>query len=57
MAPAATTTGSAASVGGRLPFLNSARMSYVCGEVLWTDGGFNGALTTGRTIGFDAPAE
>jgi hypothetical protein len=23
-------------------------MSYVTGEVLWTDGGFYGAVTTGR---------
>jgi hypothetical protein len=28
--------------------LCSPRMSYVAGEVLWTDGGFFGALTTGR---------
>jgi NAD(P)-dependent dehydrogenase (short-subunit alcohol dehydrogenase family) len=31
-----------------LVLLGSPRMSYVGGEVLWTDGGFNGALTTGR---------
>ncbi|WP_419928844.1 SDR family oxidoreductase [Candidatus Poriferisocius sp.] len=31
-----------------LVLLNSRRMSYVCGEVLWTDGGFMGALQTGR---------
>jgi hypothetical protein len=28
--------------------LSSKRMSYVTGEVLWTEGGFLGALTTGR---------
>jgi hypothetical protein len=28
--------------------LNSPLMSYVNGEVLWTDGGFLSALTTGR---------
>ena len=31
-----------------LVMLCSPRMSYVAGEVLWTDGGFYGALTTGR---------
>jgi NAD(P)-dependent dehydrogenase (short-subunit alcohol dehydrogenase family) len=31
-----------------LVMLNSPRMSYVTGEVLWTDGGFLGALTTGQ---------
>jgi NAD(P)-dependent dehydrogenase (short-subunit alcohol dehydrogenase family) len=31
-----------------LVMLNSPHMSYVTGEVLWTDGGFLGALTTGR---------
>jgi NAD(P)-dependent dehydrogenase (short-subunit alcohol dehydrogenase family) len=31
-----------------LVLLNSSRMSYVSGEVLWTDGGFQGALVTGR---------
>ena len=31
-----------------LVMLNSPRMSYVSGEVLWTDGGFLGAMTTGR---------
>jgi NAD(P)-dependent dehydrogenase (short-subunit alcohol dehydrogenase family) len=31
-----------------LIMLNSPRMSYVTGEVLWTDGGFQGALVTGR---------
>jgi NAD(P)-dependent dehydrogenase (short-subunit alcohol dehydrogenase family) len=31
-----------------LVLLNSPRMSYVCGEALWTDGGFLGALTTGK---------
>jgi NAD(P)-dependent dehydrogenase (short-subunit alcohol dehydrogenase family) len=31
-----------------LVLLTSQRMSYVTGEVLWTDGGFLGALTTGR---------
>ena len=35
-----------------LVLLNSPRMSYVNGEVLWTDGGFLGALTTGK---FQAP--
>ena len=34
-----------------LVLLNSARMSYVSGEVLWTDGGFLGAVTTGRSSG------
>jgi NAD(P)-dependent dehydrogenase (short-subunit alcohol dehydrogenase family) len=31
-----------------LVLLNSHRMSYVTGEVLWTEGGFLGALTTGQ---------
>ena len=31
-----------------LVLLNSPRMSYVSGEVLWTDGGFQGAMTTGK---------
>jgi NAD(P)-dependent dehydrogenase (short-subunit alcohol dehydrogenase family) len=31
-----------------LVLLNSSRMSYVTGEVLWTEGGFLGALTTGK---------
>jgi NAD(P)-dependent dehydrogenase (short-subunit alcohol dehydrogenase family) len=31
-----------------LVLLNSPRMSYVSGEALWTDGGFLGALTTGK---------
>ena len=31
--------------------LNSRRMSYVSGTVLWTDGGFSGATTTGRQAG------
>jgi NAD(P)-dependent dehydrogenase (short-subunit alcohol dehydrogenase family) len=31
-----------------LVLLGSPRMSYVAGEVLWTDGGFLGALTTRR---------
>lgn len=31
-----------------LVLLNSKRMSYVCGEVLWTDGGFHAAKTVGR---------
>lgn len=35
-----------------LVLLNSERMSYVAGEVLWTDGGFQGALVTGRQRGF-----
>lgn len=35
-----------------LVLINSERMSYVSGEVLWTDGGFQGALTTGRQGGF-----
>ena len=30
-----------------LVFLGSPRMSYVAGTVLWTDGGWNGALTSG----------
>ena len=37
-----------------LVLLNSERMSYVAGEVLWTDGGFQGALLTGRHRGFGA---
>ncbi|WP_369806052.1 hypothetical protein [Mycobacterium sp. E3251] len=28
--------------------LGSPRLSYVGGEVLWTDGGWNGAMTMGR---------
>lgn len=35
-----------------LVLLNSPRMSYVSGEVLWTDGGFYGALQTGKQAGF-----
>jgi NAD(P)-dependent dehydrogenase (short-subunit alcohol dehydrogenase family) len=35
-----------------LVLLNSKRMSYVSGEVLWTDGGFLGAMTTGRQAAF-----
>ncbi|MCH7790259.1 MAG: SDR family oxidoreductase [Acidobacteria bacterium] len=35
-----------------LVMLNSTRMSYVCGEVLWTDGGFIGANSTGKQGGF-----
>ncbi len=35
-----------------LVLVNSRRMSYVSGEVLWTDGGFLGANTTGRQGGF-----
>jgi len=31
-----------------LVLLNSPRMSYVSGEVLWTDGGFQGAMETGK---------
>jgi NAD(P)-dependent dehydrogenase (short-subunit alcohol dehydrogenase family) len=31
-----------------LVLLGSPRMSYVAGTVLWTDGGWNGALTLGR---------
>jgi NAD(P)-dependent dehydrogenase (short-subunit alcohol dehydrogenase family) len=34
--------------GWPIVLLNSPRMSYVTGEVLWTDGGFQGALVTGR---------
>ena len=34
--------------GWPLVLLCSPRMSYVTGEVLWTDGGFFGAVTTGR---------
>ncbi|MDH3705713.1 MAG: SDR family oxidoreductase [Acidimicrobiia bacterium] len=35
-----------------LVLLNSPRMSYVAGEVLWTDGGFFGSLTMGKHGGF-----
>ncbi|MGI9602539.1 MAG: SDR family oxidoreductase [Acidimicrobiales bacterium] len=35
-----------------LILLNSPRMSYVAGEVLWTDGGFLGSLTMGKHGGF-----
>jgi NAD(P)-dependent dehydrogenase (short-subunit alcohol dehydrogenase family) len=38
-----------------LVMLNSPRMSYVCGEVLWTDGGFLGANSTGKQGGFADP--
>jgi NAD(P)-dependent dehydrogenase (short-subunit alcohol dehydrogenase family) len=31
-----------------LVMMNSPRMTYVTGEVLWVDGGWNGSLTTGR---------
>jgi NAD(P)-dependent dehydrogenase (short-subunit alcohol dehydrogenase family) len=31
-----------------LVLLNSGRMSYVTGEVLWTDGGWSGSVMTGR---------
>jgi NAD(P)-dependent dehydrogenase (short-subunit alcohol dehydrogenase family) len=31
-----------------LILMGSPRMSYVAGTVLWTDGGWNGALTLGR---------
>ncbi len=34
--------------GWPLVLLCSPRMSYVTGEVLWTDGGFYGAVSTGR---------
>lgn len=34
--------------GWPLVLLCSPRMSYVTGEVLWTDGGFFGAISTGR---------
>ncbi len=34
-----------------LVMLNSPRMSYVSGEVLWTDGGYYGAFQTGRQGG------
>jgi NAD(P)-dependent dehydrogenase (short-subunit alcohol dehydrogenase family) len=34
--------------GWPLVLLCSPRMSYVTGEVLWTDGGFHGAVTTGQ---------
>jgi NAD(P)-dependent dehydrogenase (short-subunit alcohol dehydrogenase family) len=40
-----------------LVLLNSPRMSYVTGEVLWTDGGFLGATTTGRIGGFSDLSE
>lgn len=33
--------------------LNSPRFSYVTGEALWTDGGYLGAVTTGRQPGFE----
>ena len=32
-----------------LVMLGSPRLSYVGGEVLWTDGGWNGAMTMGLT--------
>ncbi len=35
-----------------LVMLNSPRMSYVSGEVFWTDGGYYGAFQTGRQGGF-----
>lgn len=35
-----------------LVLLNSPRMSYVSGEVLWTDGGFQGAMITGKQSGW-----
>lgn len=39
--------------GWPLVLLNSPRMSYVTGEVLWTDGGFQGSIVTGsRTVSF-----
>jgi NAD(P)-dependent dehydrogenase (short-subunit alcohol dehydrogenase family) len=34
--------------GWPLVLLCSPRMSYVTGEVLWTDGGFFGSVTMGR---------
>jgi NAD(P)-dependent dehydrogenase (short-subunit alcohol dehydrogenase family) len=34
--------------GWPLVLLCSPRMSYVTGEVLWTDGGFAGAVTVGK---------
>jgi NAD(P)-dependent dehydrogenase (short-subunit alcohol dehydrogenase family) len=37
-----------------LVLLNSPRMSYVCCEVLWTDGGFQGANVSGKQGGFAA---
>src|SRR5262245_66448081 len=46
-----------------LVLLNSPRLSYVTGEVLWVDGGWNGGLSPGRlTVEFPtdetpAPAE
>jgi NAD(P)-dependent dehydrogenase (short-subunit alcohol dehydrogenase family) len=33
--------------------LNSPRFTYVSGEALWTDGGYLGAISTGRQQGFD----
>lgn len=39
-----------------LVLLNSPRMSYVAGEVLWTDGGFQGAFITGQHGGWEDPA-
>ncbi len=35
-----------------LVMLNSPRMSYVSGEVFWTDGGYYGSFQTGRQGGF-----
>jgi NAD(P)-dependent dehydrogenase (short-subunit alcohol dehydrogenase family) len=40
-----------------LVLLNSRLMSYVTGEVLWTDGGFQGALVTCRLKGKWAKTE
>jgi NAD(P)-dependent dehydrogenase (short-subunit alcohol dehydrogenase family) len=37
-----------------LVLLNSPRLSYVTGEVFNTDGGFTGALITGRQKGWGA---
>jgi NAD(P)-dependent dehydrogenase (short-subunit alcohol dehydrogenase family) len=36
-----------------LVMINSPRMSYVSGEVFWADGGYFGALQTGRQKGYD----
>jgi len=40
-----------------LVLLNSPRMSYVSGEALFSDGGFFGALQTGRQEGFPVPGQ
>ena len=42
--------------GWPLVLMCSPRMSYVTGEVLWTDGGFFGAVATGRQQTVMGPA-